>query len=81
MIACDFGGPKESIIDGRTGFLVENKNPAKLADKIDYLLVNRDEIKRMGRAARDHVEKNFMWVRHVNKLLDIYNLIVSKKEI
>lgn len=78
VIAYDLGGPKEAIIDGQTGFLVENKNPTKLAEKIEYFLDNRDEIGRMGKAARAHVEKNFTWEKHVNKLIDIYNLIVSK---
>jgi len=77
VIAYSAGGLKESIIDANTGFLVENQ-PKKLAEKIEYYLDNRKEIEKMGKAAREYVEKNLTWEKHMNKLLDIYNLIVNK---
>lgn len=80
VIAYDFGGPREAIVDGLTGFLVENKRPEKLAEEIDYFLDNRDEIERMGKAARAHVEQNFTWERHVNRLLEIYEEITANKK-
>lgn len=77
VIAYDLGGLREEIKDGGTGFLVE-KDPQKLAEKIEFFLDNRHEIERMGKAAREHVEKNFTWESHIDKLLDIYASIVSK---
>lgn len=77
VIAYDLGGPREEVIDGVTGFLVE-QNPQDLAERIEFLLDDRNEILRMGEAAREHIEKHFTWERHMNKLLDIYNLIICK---
>jgi glycosyltransferase involved in cell wall biosynthesis len=79
VIAFDYGGPREAIIDGQTGFLVENMRPEKLAEKIEFFLDNRSEIERMGRAAREHVEKNFTWEKHIEQLIEIYKGIVKGK--
>ncbi len=77
VIAYDSGGFKEQIVDGVTGFLVENKNPVKLAEKIACLLDNPSQITLMGLAARKHVEQNFTWERHVGQLLDIYGKLTG----
>ncbi len=72
VVAYAVGGLKESVIDGETGFLLRDQNPERLADKIEFFLDNRDQIVRMGKAARMHVEKNFTWERHVEQLIEIY---------
>jgi glycosyltransferase involved in cell wall biosynthesis len=77
VVAYAVGGLKESIIDGETGFLLENQNPEKLAEKIEYLLDNRKEIERMGRAARKHVEKSFSWERHLDQLSVVYSKVTG----
>jgi glycosyltransferase involved in cell wall biosynthesis len=77
VIAYDYGGSKEAIIDGQTGFLVEHNNPSKIAEKIEFFLDNRDQIVKMGEAARRHVEQNFTWDRHIGQLIEIYRKILS----
>lgn len=77
VIAYDLGGLRESVVDGTTGFLVENKNPDKIAEKIEFFLDNRSELERMGMAAREHVEKNFTWEKHVEQLCNIYRKILK----
>ena len=72
VIAYDVGGLKEMVVNGETGFLVDNRRPEKLAEMIEYFLDNRDEIRRMGKAARKHVEEKFTWDRHVEQLMEVY---------
>lgn len=57
VIALNEGGPKETIINGTTGFLVDDI--AGMAERMVYLADNIDENISMGKRGREHVEKNF----------------------
>lgn len=51
-ISFDFvAGPRDIITDGYDGLLVENGNVKKLAEKIDFLIENEIERKRIGKNA------------------------------
>jgi glycosyltransferase involved in cell wall biosynthesis len=58
-VATRAGGVSEILLDGETGLLVEPSDPHDLAEKIIYLLQNRDERAEMGLRARLRVERNF----------------------
>lgn len=53
VIAYKRGGLVESVVEGKTGFLVEKMNPEALAKAVSHL----DQIQRID--CRKHVEKNF----------------------
>ena len=60
IVASNIGGSNETIIDNKTGFLFENKNVEKLADKIVHVLnLDRQTLESMGIEARKHVLKKF----------------------
>jgi len=48
VVATDIGGIPEVVKSGETGFIVEAKNPEALADKILFLLSNRELAQVMG---------------------------------
>ena len=54
VIAVNSGGPKESIVDGETGFLVE-PDPSSFADKMALLANNEVNVEEMGEAGRQRV--------------------------
>lgn len=62
VIAMDSGGPRETILDGETGFLCQDK-AQRLAQEISekmFLLLNDGNLtKKMGETARAHVSKSF----------------------
>jgi len=58
VIACKSGGPKESVLDGKTGFLLEPEEKA-WAEKMNYLINNENERKEMGRAGRENSQNRF----------------------
>lgn len=58
VIACNSGGPLETIVDGETGFLCD-PTPQAFANAINILLASPKEAKEMGRVGREHVETNF----------------------
>lgn len=57
VIALNEGGPKETIINGTTGFLVDDIEG--MAERMAYLADNIEETISMGKRGREHVEKNF----------------------
>jgi phosphatidylinositol alpha-1,6-mannosyltransferase len=58
VIACDEGGQRDCVIDGKTGFLVRS-DPGEIAAKVEYLMGNRDECRKMGEEGRRFVARNF----------------------
>lgn len=78
VIATNHGGPVESIQDGISGFLVEPDNPKALADKIFFLLENREIAKRVGENARKRVEEKFGIENNVKKIEDVYEALLGK---
>lgn len=53
------GGTPEAVIDGSTGFVVDAKDVAQLADRIAWLLEHPERAAAMGLAGREHVRKEF----------------------
>ena len=60
IIASDIGGSKETIINGKTGYLFKNKDPIDLANSI-VMLMQKDynSIKSIGFEGRKNVLKKF----------------------
>jgi len=60
IIASDIGGSKETIIDGKTGYLFRNKDSNSLADLI-VMLMQKDynSLKSIGREGRKNVLKRY----------------------
>jgi glycosyltransferase involved in cell wall biosynthesis len=58
-IARNEGGPRETIIDGTDGLLVNSI--WDMADKIEWLAKNPDKCEAMGKAGRKKVEEKFTW--------------------
>ena len=60
IIASDIGGSKETIINGKTGYLFKNKDPKALADSI-IMVMQKDynSLKSIGLEGRKNVLKRF----------------------
>ena len=60
IVASDIGGSKETILDGKTGFLFKNKDPNSLADVI-AMVMHKDynSLKSIGFEGRKNVLKRF----------------------
>ena len=64
-------GAKELIEDSKNGFLIENRDKDKMANKILELLNNRDEIKRLGNNALV-TSKKYLSKNTKQKWVDIF---------
>lgn len=72
VVCTDGKGNRDLIEDGENGFMVWERDAKQLADKIQYLLENENERKRMGENAHRFAQQ-FGMEEYVKKLLLIYS--------
>jgi colanic acid/amylovoran biosynthesis glycosyltransferase len=72
IIASRVGGIPESVLDGRSGFLVPPRDVDALAERISYLAEHPEIRPDMGRAGREHVEKHYDMDTLNDRLVEIY---------
>lgn len=72
VIASAVGGITDMIKDGETGYLVPQKDPAALAEKIIFVRDHYAEAQRIAAQGWDHAVKNFTWEKAVEGLSAAY---------
>ena len=77
VIATNIGGIKYGLIDGKTGFLVSQKNPAALAQKIEFLIKDPKTRAKMGENGRLFVKENYDLDKLNKKLSDTYKRLLN----
>ncbi len=83
VVAVNDGGYRETVIDGKTGYLVL-RDPKLIAKKIKFLLSHSQTLISFGNNARDHIMKNWTWwksVKNLETLLKEQQVIKSKKTV
>ena len=75
VVGGNVGGIPLQIIDGETGFLVESVE--ECAEKVIYLLRNRDRAREMGVRAKEHARRNFLVPRHLRDYLRLFKRLSS----
>jgi colanic acid/amylovoran biosynthesis glycosyltransferase len=58
------------VLDGKTGYLVEEKDTKAMGEVIASLAETPNDWVSLGRAGRAHVEKNFDLKRQVKSLVE-----------
>ncbi|MEW6457410.1 MAG: glycosyltransferase family 4 protein [Acidobacteriota bacterium] len=81
IIATNTGGIPEAVEDGVNGILVTPKDPQALADAIYLLYKNPERMKQMGKKGLNRAEKLFSLDSMIEKTLDLYKMIMNKKEL
>ena len=77
IISINEGGPRETILDGKTGFLVNSEK--EMAEKMQFIVENPSIAEQMGNNARKHVIKNYSWHSFFKKM-DLVLEKTSKKD-
>lgn len=72
VIASRIGGIPEGLVDGKSGFLVPEKDPDAIFEKIKYLADNPERMRGMGIAGRDYVEKKYDINKNIMVLEKLY---------
>jgi len=79
VVATDTGGNPELVEDGRTGFLVPVNDPHALADKISFLLENKELASAMGQRGREIVEEKYSWDKIIKEYEAYYQKLASQE--
>ncbi|MBU0975406.1 glycosyltransferase family 4 protein [Patescibacteria group bacterium] len=75
VIGTIFGGSKEIIQDGITGFLVDPRDTKQYANALERLLVDNNLAMSMGAAGKRCAEKYFSLAKQIDKYLSLFRKI------
>ena len=78
VVASNVGGISEIVVNGESGFALPNEAPL-FAEKIKYILENKDIYDRFSKDARKKYEAQLTVDKMVNAYADIYAEIYSKQ--
>ena len=77
IIATENTGSAELVEPEKNGFIVPIRDKEALKEKISYFYQNREEVKRMGKAAKTTIENGFSWsdygARYSQNLEEIFS--------
>ncbi|UCD73034.1 MAG: glycosyltransferase family 4 protein [Candidatus Bathyarchaeota archaeon] len=71
------GGPNESVQEGVTGLQVDGRDPQEYAEKLETILRNSRLARRIGKAARSRIQREFDLTRTVDSLEAFYLQILE----
>ena len=71
VVASRIGSLAEIVEDGKTGLLFEMKNSKDMADKLLKLVEDETLSQKLGKQAREKVEKDYCEEKHMNRVLSI----------
>jgi glycosyltransferase involved in cell wall biosynthesis len=77
VVAFRIGGISEWLEDGKTGYLINPYDVTEMAKRIDSLLQQKELAREMGKMGRVKVERQFIEVQHVERLLETYTSFVD----
>ncbi|WP_354694215.1 glycosyltransferase [Elongatibacter sediminis] len=71
VVATRHAGIPDAVVEGVTGFLVDERDVDSMSKRMGCLLADVDKCRLMGRAAREHIQRNFSIDRHIGCLNEL----------
>ncbi len=71
VVAGDSGGAPEAVRDGETGRVVDGRSHGQIVEAISDLLADPVAARRMGRAGRDWICRDWTWDAHTSRLAEL----------
>jgi phosphatidylinositol alpha-1,6-mannosyltransferase len=68
VVAGDSGGAPEAVRDGETGYVVDGRDVAQVANRVATLLADPGLAKQMGSAGRAWVERDWRWETQAERM-------------
>lgn len=69
------GGVRETVIEGVNGRLVD-RDEAQFAAALQTLLAQPEELRQMGRQAREYVQQKWTWEQSLRELLSVFQTML-----
>lgn len=77
VIVADVGGLPEVVEEGITGYIVERENYSAAAKVLAELIESSEKRKKMGKAGRRYVKKNYSWKDNVETMENLYRRVIA----
>ena len=74
-------GIPEAVLDGKSGYLVAERDTDALAQRLLYLIENPEIWPKLGHAGRRHIERDYNILVQNNILVNIYKDVLEKRRI
>jgi phosphatidylinositol alpha-1,6-mannosyltransferase len=71
VVAGTSGGAPDAVREGETGYVVDGRDLAALADRVSTLLADPALARRMGAAGRQWVERDWRWETQAQRMADL----------
>lgn len=78
IISVNDGGPKETVLNGRTGFLVGSNEG--MAERMAFVAEHPKLAEKMGKEGRRHVEKHYSWQAFFRKFDAVARGVANAEE-
>jgi len=79
VVSTNEGAIPEIIDEELTGFVVDKRNPVKLAEKIEYLISNPEQARKMGLSGRRKFERCYTIQKFNHNLLEIFDEVMGSR--
>ncbi len=79
-VVTDVGDVRKWIENGKNGFVVPTKSPDLLAEKVIYLLENKELRDKIGKAGRHLVEERANYQKEMEKMEKLYEELVRRRK-
>ena len=76
VVATNWRGLPDIVVDGETGFLVPPKDAKSIAERLEILISDQDLRRTMGAAGRRRYEQNFTVEKFRNQMEEVFLLVV-----
>ena len=80
VIATCFGGSKEVVVDGETGFIVNPFDTATFAERLERLLRDESLRRTMGERGRQRILDQFSLTQQVEHMVSIYERALTRRD-
>lgn len=79
VVTTNAAGVRRFVLDGKTGYKVNIGDVKQFTEKLKILLSDDSLRKRMGRAARRHIEENWTWDVSIDQTEKFMEKVVNRK--
>jgi glycosyltransferase involved in cell wall biosynthesis len=76
VVATNWRGLPDIVVDGETGFLVPPKDAKSIAERLERLISDQDLRRKMGAAGRRRYEENFTVEKFRNSMEEVLSAVV-----
>jgi len=78
-VVADFRGTREPVTDGESGIVIKGElSPAKVAETILTILINRELLRQMGNNAKKEAEAKYSIETMTNRYVTVYEKVMSQ---